>query len=144
MSGSYPIRGLLTVPRLRHVLDSRLALVIDQNERQRVCIRPAKFIHTRASAGFGNSPRPARLLNSDCITCHGIVAPDLCFWLRSCDVKCTVRVDCPDSTKRVGPCAGERGSRQHQTSWSMCRRARPDRMESSRKRSSAQSTRLQK
>ncbi len=114
MSGSYPIRGLLTVPRLRHVLDSRLALVIDQNERQRVCIRPAKFIHTRASAGFGNSPGPARLLHSDCITCHGIVAPDLCFWLRSCDVKCTVRVDCPDSTKRVGSCAGERG----RTGWS--------------------------
>ena len=106
--------GLLPVPRLRHVLDSRLALVIDQNERQRVCIRPAKVIHTRASAGFGNSPRPARLLNSDCITCHGIVAPDFSLWLRSHDVKCTVRVDCPDSTKRVGPCAGERG----RTGWS--------------------------
>ena len=106
--------GLLPMPRLRHVLDSRLALVIDQNERQRVCIRPAKFIHTRASAGFGHWSGAACFLNCDCITRESVVAPDFCLWLRSCDVKCTVRVDCPDSTKRVGPCAGERG----RTGWS--------------------------
>jgi hypothetical protein len=97
------------MPRLRHVVDARLALIADQNERQSVSIRSAKFIHTRASAGFRNRSYPAGLLNCHSIACHSTVAPDLCLWPRSHDVKCTVRIDCPDSTKRVGPRASERG-----------------------------------
>ena len=100
---------LLFCPRLRHVLDARLALVADQNERQRVLVRPTKLVNTGASAGFGNWPDPARFLNCDGISCNGIVAPDLCLWFRSCHVKCAVRIDCPDGAQRVGPRAGERG-----------------------------------
>src|SRR5207249_11656367 len=102
------------MPGLRHVLDPRFALITHQNERESVSIRLAKLIYARTSAGFGHWSCAAGFLNCDCITREGVVAPDLCFWLRSCDVKCTVRVDCPDSTKRVGPCAGERG----RTGWS--------------------------
>jgi hypothetical protein len=97
------------MPRLRYVLDPWLALIADQNERQSVSIRSAKFIRARASARFRGPPYPARLLNCHSVACHGIVAPDLSLWPGSHDVKCTVRIDCPDSTKRVGPGAGERG-----------------------------------
>src|SRR6266404_1880581 len=102
-----PPPGLLPMPRLRHVLDPRLALIADQNKRQSVSIRSAKLIHARASAGFWDRPYPAGFLNCDGITCDGIVAPDLCLWRCSHDVKCTVRIDCPDGAKRVRPCAGE-------------------------------------
>jgi hypothetical protein len=99
---------LFPMPRLRYVLDPWLALIADQNERQSVSIRSAKFIHSRASARFRGWPYPTGLLNGHSIACHGIVAPDLCLWPGSHDVKCTVRIDCPDSTKRVAPRAGER------------------------------------
>src|SRR5207237_1566784 len=104
-----PSAKLFPMPRLRHILDPRLALIADQNERESVSIRSAKLIHARASAGLRDWPYPARLLNCDSIGCDGTVAPDLCLWPGGHDVKCTVRIDCPDSTKRVGPCAGERG-----------------------------------
>ena len=96
------------MPRLRYVLDPWLALIADQNERQSVSIRSTKFIHAGASARFRSPPHPASLLNRHSIACHGIVAPDLSLWLGSHDVKCTVGINCPDSTKRVGPCPGER------------------------------------
>src|SRR6266513_1122838 len=118
---------LLPMPRLRHVLDPRLALIADQNERQSVSIRSAKFIHTRASAGFRARPYSAGLLNCHSIACDSTVAPDLCLWLGSHDVKCAVRIDCPDGAKRVGPRAGERGgarrsrrTRRHQRDQRAC------------------------
>lgn len=97
------------MPGLRYVLDPRLAFVADHNECQCVCVRPAELIHARAFARVGNSPHVARLLNRDGITRHAIVAPKLCFGRHGHDVKSTVSVQCPDSTKRVGPCADERG-----------------------------------
>src|SRR5436189_4210497 len=100
---------LLPMPRLRHVLDPRLALIADQNERQSVSIGSAKFIHASACAGFRDWPYSAGLLNCHSITCHDTVTPDLCLWLGSHDVKCAVRIDCPDITKGVGPRSGERG-----------------------------------
>jgi hypothetical protein len=106
--------GLFRVPVLRHVLDARLALVADQNERQGVLVLPTKLINARALAGFGNWPGAARFLNRDCIACDCIVAPDLCLRLRSRDMKCAVCIESPDGAQRVGPLPGERG----RTRWS--------------------------
>src|SRR5207248_5164180 len=97
------------MPRLRHVLGPRFALIADQNERQSIAIRPAKLIHARAFAGLWDRPDPARLLNCDRVSCDGVRAPDLCLWPGGHAMKCTVRIDCPDSSKRVGPCSGELG-----------------------------------
>ena len=94
---------------LRHVLHARLALVADQNERQGVLVWPTKLINARAPAGFGDAAGPACFLNRDCIACKRIVAPDLCLWLRSRDMKCAVGIDSPDGAQRVGPCPCERG-----------------------------------
>src|SRR5438067_5367276 len=77
-------------PRLRHVLNAWLTDVTDQRERQSVCVRPAELVSARALAGFGDRPDAARFLNCDCIGCDRIVAPDLCLWLRSHDMKCAV------------------------------------------------------
>ena len=84
------------MPGLRHVLDARLALVADQNERQGVLVLPTKLINARALAGFGNRPDAARLLNRNCIACERIVAPDLCLRLRSRDTECAVGIESPD------------------------------------------------
>jgi hypothetical protein len=100
---------LFFCPGLRHVLNARLAFVADQYERQCVLVRPTELVNARAFAGFGNWPDPPRFLNCDGITCNGIVAPDLCLWLRSHHVKRAVRIDCPDGAIGVRPCAGERG-----------------------------------
>ena len=94
---------------LRHVLDARLALVADQNERQGILVLPTKLINARTFAGFGNRPDATRFLNRDCIACDRIVAPDLCLRLRSRDMKCAVGIESSDGAQRVGPCAGERG-----------------------------------
>jgi len=99
---------LLPVPRLRHILDARLADVSYQNEGQAVLVRMTELINARTSARFGDGPRPARFLNCDTIACERVVAPDLCLWLRGDDVKCAVGVDCPHGAKRVGPRARER------------------------------------
>jgi len=84
------------MPGLRHVLDARLALVADQNERQGVLVLPTKLINARALAGFGNRPDAARFLNRNCIACDRIVAPDLCLRLRSRDMECAVGIESPD------------------------------------------------
>ena len=44
---------LLPMPGLRHVLDSRLAGVTDQNEGQSVLVRVAKLINAGTFARFG-------------------------------------------------------------------------------------------
>ena len=97
------------MPGLCHVLDARLALVADQNERQGALVWPTKLINARAPAGFGDVADPACFLNCDCIAGERVVAPDLYLWLRSCDMKRAVGIDSPDGAQRVGPCAGERG-----------------------------------
>jgi hypothetical protein len=104
---------LLRMPRLRHVLDPRLASVTDQNEGQSISVWATELIHTGSSAVFGDRPRTAGFLNCDRIACDRIVAPDFCFWLSRHDVKCTVGIDCPDGAERVGPCASE-------SSWTGC------------------------
>ncbi len=109
LSGS----GLLRMPRLRHVLDPRLASVTDQNEGQSISVWAAELIHTGSSAIFGDRPHMAGLLNGDRIVCDRIVAPDFSFWLRRHDVKCAVSIDCPHGAERVCPCACER-------SWTGC------------------------
>jgi hypothetical protein len=45
---------LLAMPRLRDVLNSWLADVIHQYERQTVCVWPTELIRARASAIFGD------------------------------------------------------------------------------------------
>ena len=96
------------MPGLRHVLDARLADVVDQNERQGVLVGAAKLINPGTFTGFGDVPYPARFLDRNTIACECVGAPDLCLWLRGHDVKCTVSVDCPHSSERVGPRARER------------------------------------
>jgi hypothetical protein len=100
---------LLPIPRLRHVLNPRLADVPHQYERQSVCVWPAELIHARAFAIFGDRPCPASLLNCNGIAGKRIGAPDLCFWLSRHDVKRSVGIDRPDRAQRVGPLAGESG-----------------------------------
>ncbi len=99
----WPPIDLLAMPRLRDVLNPRLADVIHQHEGQSVCVWPAELIHARAFAIFGHRPFPASLLN-----CHGVArnrigAPDLRLWLCSCNVKRSVGIDGPDRAQRVGP-----------------------------------------
>ena len=101
------------MPRLRHVLDPRLADVIDQNEGQSISVGAAELIHAGSSAIFGDRPCAAGLLNRNGIACDRIVAPDLCLWLSRHDVKCAVSIDCPHSAERVGPCGRE-------SSWTGC------------------------
>jgi hypothetical protein len=106
---------LLSMPGLRHILDSRLAGVANQNEGQSVLVRAAELINAGASARFGGGPRPARFLNCDSVTCDRVGSPDLCLWLRGHDVKCTVSIDRPHSSERVSPRARKRsraGSRR--------------------------------
>ena len=97
------------MPRLRHVSNPRLANVTDQHEGQTVLVRAAELINARTSASFRDRSGPAGLLSCDGIACDSIGAPDLCLWVSSHDVKCTVGINCPDSAERVGPCASERG-----------------------------------
>src|SRR6266567_9527672 len=66
-------------PRLRHVLNAWLADVTDQHKRQSICVWPAKFVNTRASARLWTRPGSAGLLNCDAISCDRIGAPDLCL-----------------------------------------------------------------
>ena len=87
------------MPGLRHVLNTRLAFVAHQNERQGFLVWPTELINARALAGFGNRPGSARFLNRDCIACHGVIAPDLCLWLCGRDMKCAVGIKSPDSTE---------------------------------------------
>jgi hypothetical protein len=96
------------VPGLRHVLDSRLAFVADQNERQRVRVWSAELVNARALAGFGDRSYTAGFLNCDGVTCERVCAPDLCLWFGSGDVKRTVSIDGPDCAERVGPRPSER------------------------------------
>jgi hypothetical protein len=100
---------LLEMPRLRDVLNPWLADVVDQRERQSVCVWPAELIHARAFAIFGDRPGPTSLLNCNGVAGKRIGAPDLCFWLSGHDVKRSVGIDRPDRAQRVGPLAGERG-----------------------------------
>lgn len=109
LSGS----GLLRMPRLRHVLDPRLASVTDQNEGQSISVWATELIHAGSSAIFGDRPCTAGFLNCDRITCDSIVAPDFYFWLSRHYVKCAVSIDCPHSAERIGPCARE-------SSWTGC------------------------
>ena len=108
------------MPRLRHVLDPRLASVTDQNEGQSISVWAAELIHTVSSAIFGDRPCTAGLLNCDRIACDRKVAPDFRLWLSSHDMKCTVGIKCPDGAERVCPRPCESG-------WTgRCRRARTD------------------
>jgi hypothetical protein len=102
-----PVR-LLPMPRLGDVLNARLAFVTHQHEGQSVCVWPAELIHARASAIFGDRPFPASLLNCNGVAGKRIGAPDLCFWLCSCNVKRSIGIYGPDRAQRVGPLAGER------------------------------------
>lgn len=106
---------LLSMPGLRHILDSRLAGVANQNEGQSVLVRAAELINAGAFARFWDGPRPARFLSCDSVTCDRVGSPDLCLWLRGHDVKCTVSIDRPHSSERVSPRARKRsraGSRR--------------------------------
>src|SRR5207253_8731981 len=76
---------------------------------KRIRIRSAKFLNAMASALFGERPYAAGLLNCDGVACERVCAPDLCLWLGSRDVKCTVSIDGPHSAKGVGPRTSERG-----------------------------------
>jgi len=109
LSGS----GLLRMPRLRHVLDPRLASVTDQNEGQSISVWAAELIHTGSSASFWDRSNMAGLLNCDRIVRDRIVAPDFSFWPNRHDVKRAVSIDCPHSAERIGPCARE-------SSWTGC------------------------
>src|SRR6266705_2255677 len=100
---------LLAMPGLRDVLNPWLADVTHQHEGQRVCVWPAELIHARAFAIFGYRPSPASLLNGNGVAGNRIGAPDLCLWLRSCNVKRTIGIDRPHRAERVGPLPGERG-----------------------------------
>lgn len=86
------------MPGLRHVLNARLALVADQNEGQGVLVGPAELIDPWAIARFGNRTDMAGFLNRDGIARNRIVAPDLCLWLGSRDMKCAVGIKSPDGT----------------------------------------------
>src|SRR5947199_5597710 len=99
---------LPAMPRLGDVLDAWLALVVDQDERQGVLVRSTEFINARALAGFGYRSGSSCFLNRDGIACDRIVAPDLCLWLRSSDMKRAISIDCPNRAQRVSPCASER------------------------------------
>jgi hypothetical protein len=101
------------MPRLRHVLDPRLASVTDQNEGQSISVWAAELIDAVSSAIFGDRPCTVGLLNCDRIACDRVVAPDFCFWLSRHYMKCAVSIDCPHSAERVGPCARE-------SSWTGC------------------------
>ncbi len=57
--------ALLRMPRLRHVLDPRLASVTDQNEGQSISVWAAELIHAGSSAIFWDRPCTASLLNCD-------------------------------------------------------------------------------
>lgn len=87
------------MPGLRHILNARLALVADQNECQGIVIGPTELIDARALARFGTRPGAVRFLNRDCVAGNRIIAPDLCFWHGSRDMKCTVAIQNPDSTQ---------------------------------------------
>jgi len=86
---------------LRHVLHARLALVADQNERQRVLALTTELINAGAAAGLGDGSNTARFLNRDCIACDSILAPDLCLRLHSSDMKCAVGIQRPDGAQGV-------------------------------------------
>jgi hypothetical protein len=96
------------MPRLRDVLNPWLADVIHQHEGQSICVRPAELIHAWAFAIFGDRSFPASFLNCHCVAGKRIGAPDLCFWLCSCNMKRSVGIDRPDRAQRVSPLAGER------------------------------------
>jgi hypothetical protein len=107
--------SLLPMPRLRDVLDPRLALIADQNERESVSIRSAKLVHAGTVAVFGDAPCLAGFLHCHCIACQRVGAPDFRLWLGSHRVKCAVGIDCPDGAEGVGPLTGEcrRAGRRH-------------------------------
>jgi len=96
-------------PGLRHVLNAWLADVTDQHKRQRVCVWPAKFVNTRASARLWTRPGSAGLLNCYATACDRIGAPDLCLRPGSGHVKRAVGVNGPHGTERIGPSASQRG-----------------------------------
>src|ERR1700757_1079630 len=100
---------LLRMPGLGHVLDPRLAFVAYQNAGERVLVRPAELINTRALARFGHRSGMSHFLNRDLVACDRIFAPDLCFGLHSHDMECAVGVDRPNGREGVGPLAHERG-----------------------------------
>ena len=91
--------SLLSMPLLRDVLDPRLALITDQNERESGSIRSAKLIHAGTFAVFGDSPCPAGFLHRYCIACQRVGAPDFRLWRSGHRVKCAVGVDRPDGAE---------------------------------------------
>lgn len=103
-----PVRSL-AMPRLRDVLNPCFADIIHQHESQSVRVWPAKLIHARASAIFGDRPFMASLLNCHGVAGNGIRAPDLGLWPCSCNVKRSVGIDRPDRAVRIGPLPGQRG-----------------------------------
>ena len=96
------------MPRLRDVLNPCLAEVVHQREGQSVYVWPAELVHARAFAILENRPFMASLLNRNGVARKRIRAPDLGFWLRSCNVKRSVWIDRPDRTERIGPLPGQR------------------------------------
>src|SRR6516162_5609768 len=99
-------QNLFFRPRLRHVLNAQFALVAHEREMQLVT-HSIELVGGWLLAGFRSLP--AHLVNCERVAGRRVLAPYI--WVAAfmeIDLERSVRIQCPNRAKRVGPCASDR------------------------------------